>query len=73
MNSINQKTIINIKDSKYLNWKVSLKNQLRFLKSRNIEIDCQDLNLSCIDLLEPLTFEYLSNALSTQTPPVLGT
>ena len=33
MNSKPQKIIINIEDSKYLNWKICLKNKLKIQKS----------------------------------------
>ncbi len=52
MNSKPQKIIINIKDKKYLNWKLCLRNELRQNKSNNIEIDCKDLNLSCTDIVD---------------------
>ena len=50
MNPNNQKIIINIDDSKYLNWKICLKSKLKMLKSSNIEIDSKDIDLSCTDL-----------------------
>ena len=52
MNSNPQKIIINIKDNKYLNWKLCLRNELRQQKSNYLEIDCKDLNLSCTDIIE---------------------
>tara|TARA_B100000579_G_scaffold105336_1_gene83839 strand:- start:251 stop:898 length:648 start_codon:yes stop_codon:yes gene_type:complete len=52
MNSNNQKIIINIKDSKYINWKIDLKNKLIKLKFYDIEIDCENLDLSCTDISE---------------------
>ena len=52
MNSNNQKIIINIEDSKYLNWKIDLKSKLKMLKSNNLEIDSKNLDLSCTDLSE---------------------
>tara|TARA_B100000579_G_C22634080_1_gene758133 strand:+ start:227 stop:874 length:648 start_codon:yes stop_codon:yes gene_type:complete len=52
MNSKAQKSIINIDDKKYLNWKLCLKNELKKMRSNNIEIDCKSLNLSCKDILE---------------------
>ena len=52
MNLKTQKTIINIENSKYLNWKICLINELKKLKSNNLEIDCKDLDLSCTDILE---------------------
>jgi len=52
MNSKTQKTIINIEDSKFLHWKLYLKNQFEIVKSKNIEIDCKDLDLCCSEILE---------------------
>tara|TARA_Y100001968_G_scaffold32800_1_gene25258 strand:+ start:456 stop:1103 length:648 start_codon:yes stop_codon:yes gene_type:complete len=52
MNLYNQKVIINIKDSKYVNWKIALKNKLKLLKSYNLEIDSKNIDLSCTDILE---------------------
>jgi len=52
MNSNNQKMIINIDDSKYLNWKICLKSKLKMLTSNNIEIDSKNLDLSCTDISE---------------------
>ena len=52
MNSNNQKTIINIADSKYLDWKTCLKSKLKIMKSNKIEIDSKYLDLSCTDILE---------------------
>ena len=51
MNLNPQKLIINIKDNKYLNWKLCLENELKKIKSNNLEIDCQNLHLSCTDIL----------------------
>ncbi len=52
MNQNNQKTIIIIEDSKYLNWKVALKSKFKKLRSHNLEIDSKNLDLSCTDILE---------------------
>ena len=52
MNSTPQKIIVNIEDSKYLSWKICLKNKLKILKPSNIEIDCKNIDLSCTDILE---------------------
>jgi len=52
MNSSNQKIIINLEDSKYLNWKTDLKNKLKILKSNNLEIDSKNIDLSCTDISE---------------------
>ena len=51
MNLNPQKLIINIKDNKYLNWKLCLENELKKIKSNNLEIDCKNLDLSCTDIL----------------------
>ena len=47
-----QKVIINIEDSKYSSWIIFLKNKLKRMNSRTIEIDCKSLDLSCKDILE---------------------
>ena len=52
MNSTPQKIIVNIEDSKYLSWKICLKNKLKISKPSNVEIDCKNLDLSCTDLSE---------------------
>ena len=52
MNSQPQKIIINIKDSKYPNWQICLKNKLKIQKLINIEIDCKSLDLTCTDISE---------------------
>ena len=52
MNSKPQKIIINIKDNKYPNWKICLKNKLKIQKSIDIEIDCKSLDLTCTDISE---------------------
>ena len=52
MNSKSQKIIININDSKYLSWKLCLRDRLKNIKSNNIEIDCKNLDLSCSDISE---------------------
>ena len=52
MNSKHQKTILSIDDSKYLNWKLSLKKELVKIDSRYIEIDCRNLDLSCKEILQ---------------------
>ena len=52
MNYKPQKIIINIKDSKYPNWKICLKNKLKVQKLINIEIDCKSLDLTCTDISE---------------------
>ena len=52
MNLKTKKIIINIANSKYIDWRISLKNELRILRSSNIEIDCKSLDLSCKDISE---------------------
>ncbi len=52
MNSNNQKIIFNIKDSKYLDWKLFLKSKLKMLESNQIEIDSKNLDLTCTDIKE---------------------
>ena len=52
MNSKSQKTIINIEDRKYTSWEVCLRNKLKIHKSKNIEIDCKSLDLSCTAISE---------------------
>tara|TARA_B100000700_G_scaffold135077_1_gene150911 strand:- start:276 stop:923 length:648 start_codon:yes stop_codon:yes gene_type:complete len=52
MNSKPQKIIINIDDNNYLNWKLCLENELKKIKSNNLEIDCKNLDLSCTEILE---------------------
>ena len=52
MNSKPQRIIINIEESKYSNWIICLKNKLKNLNSRTIEIDCKSMDLSCKDILE---------------------
>tara|TARA_B100000965_G_scaffold228566_1_gene191339 strand:- start:989 stop:1648 length:660 start_codon:yes stop_codon:yes gene_type:complete len=52
MNSSPKRIIINIESSKYINWKLFLINELKNIKTNNLEIDCKSLDLSCTDLLE---------------------
>ena len=54
MNSNTKKIIINIDDNKYINWKLCLKKELQNYKSNNIEVDFNNLNLSCTNLLEAI-------------------
>ena len=61
MNSKPQKIIINIEDSKYLSWKLCLRNKLKVLTSNNIEIDCKDIDLSCTDIYEMIAIANQSN------------
>jgi len=52
MNSNPRKTIINLDNKNYLNWRLCLKNELKTIKSNNVEIDCKSLDLSCTEILE---------------------
>tara|TARA_Y100001968_G_scaffold296149_1_gene304149 strand:- start:82 stop:729 length:648 start_codon:yes stop_codon:yes gene_type:complete len=52
MNSNPKKTTININDSKYLNWKSCIMNELKNIKSNYLELDCNNLDLSCTDIRE---------------------
>ena len=52
MNLNPKKTIINLEDNKYLDWKLCFKKKLKEIKSYNLEIDCKSLELSCTDILE---------------------
>ena len=61
MNSNNQKIIININDSKYLNWEIALKNKLKNIKSKDIEIYCENIDLSCTDILKIIAITNHSN------------
>ena len=61
MNSNNQKTIINIAESKYLDWKICLKNKLKMMKPNRIEIDSKNLELSCTDISEIIAIANQSN------------
>ena len=61
MNSNPEKIIINIEDSKYLSWKLCLKNKLENVSQSNIEIDCKNLDLSCTDIREAISIANQSN------------
>ena len=52
MNLKPQKMVININDCQYKNWKSYLKNKLIKVKSKNIEIDCGEIDLTCSDILD---------------------
>ncbi len=52
MKSNSHKTIINITDNKHLTWELILRNELKKIESNNIEIECQNLELSCTDILK---------------------
>ena len=61
MISNNQKTTLNIADSKYIDWKICLKNKLKMVNSNNIEIDSKNLDLSCTDISEIIAIANQSN------------
>ena len=50
MKSFPKKIFINISDHKYPNWKLCLETKLQKLNSKHIEINCEDLRLSCKDI-----------------------
>ena len=52
MNLKPQKMVININDCQYQNWKLCLKNKLIKVKSKHIEIDCGEFDLTCSDILD---------------------
>ncbi len=52
MISKTQKTVIKINDNQSQNWKLCLKNKLKKIKSKNIEINCENCELSCSDIIE---------------------
>ena len=52
MNSKPKRNIINIEDINFQNWKIFLKNKLKTTQFNNVEIDCQNLELSCKDISE---------------------
>ena len=52
MNSKSKKITINIYDNKYHDWRFTLKNKLNNIKGNLIEIDCNNLDLSCKEILE---------------------
>ena len=51
MELINHKIIINIKNNNYQDWKSCLRNELKEANSKIIEINCENLCLSCKDIL----------------------
>tara|TARA_B100000700_G_scaffold296853_1_gene361212 strand:- start:765 stop:1412 length:648 start_codon:yes stop_codon:yes gene_type:complete len=51
MKPVDSKLIININDNKYHNWKSCLIDKLKDLNQSKLEINCEDLNLSCTDIL----------------------
>ena len=61
MNSRPQKNVLIIEDDKNPSWERYLKNKLKVLKSNNLEINCQDLNLSCKDISEIISIIYLQD------------
>ena len=61
MNSNNQKIIIAIDETKYVSWKKCLKTKLEMLKSKDIEIDFKNLDLSCKDISEVISISNQYN------------
>ncbi len=51
MESISKRIVLNMDNNNSSNWELYLKNELKKMNSNNIEIDCKDLNLSCIDIM----------------------
>lgn len=51
MDSKYKRRIIEIDDSNPYDWKSSLNNKLKINQSKNIELDCKSLHLSCKDIL----------------------
>ena len=52
MDSNSHIIVLTIDDNKYLNWKSSLENELKKIKSYNLEIDCKNIDLSCKEISE---------------------
>jgi len=61
MNSKPEKTIINFDNNKYQNWKLFLKNELEKIDTINIEINCNNVDLSCTDILEIIEISNIYN------------
>ncbi len=61
MNSKPQKIIINADSNQYQNWKLCVKSKFKTIKSKNIEIDCENFDLSCSDILELIAIANESN------------
>ena len=66
MESKPKKIIINIDDCKHQNWKLFLGIELRKIKSKNIEIDAKNIDLSCKDIkdLVEIANQYDSEIIS---------
>ena len=56
-----QKIMVNLDDNKLLNWKLCLKNKLKKINSKNIEIDCKGIQLSCSDIIESIAIARQHN------------
>ena len=50
MEFISYKQVINLKDNKYSDWESCLKSELKKIKSTKLEINCDNLHLSCKDI-----------------------
>ena len=66
MNLYNQKIIINIDSFNQESWKIVLANKLKFMKSKNIVIDCKNIDLCCTDISEIISIadQYNCNIIS---------
>ena len=51
MESTSKKIVLKIDNTQFSTWELFLKNEFKDLDSSNIEIDCRDLNFSCIDIM----------------------
>ena len=56
MNSKYKRKIIELDDSNSYDWKSGLINKLKINQSKNIELDCKSLHLSCKDILSIINF-----------------
>ena len=52
MDSKSKKTMISIDENKYPNWEIYLKNEFKKINSTNVEIICNNIDLSCTKILE---------------------
>tara|TARA_Y100001968_G_C19332224_1_gene704924 strand:+ start:512 stop:1159 length:648 start_codon:yes stop_codon:yes gene_type:complete len=78
MNSKSKKITINIYDNKYHDWRFTLKNKLNNIKGNLIEIDCNNLDLSCKEILELIEIANQYNCriisfYSTSTKTIVST
>tara|TARA_B100000700_G_scaffold314547_1_gene401284 strand:+ start:784 stop:1431 length:648 start_codon:yes stop_codon:yes gene_type:complete len=51
MSTQSEKKIINLNDNKYNDWRLCLQKKLELIQSHNIEINCEDIDLRCKDIL----------------------